>query len=139
MITLEMCLDYIQHHRREPYIFAETMYDSIELTKVQKKFLKNLCEGKITDTPRVFGKTFIIKLYCECLDYYTDMVKYNPSIKKDDYISLTEAAEGFCEVFSTSYYSRQAIIDAYNTNPEIAMREYNFAEKDLEGWIYGQN
>lgn len=50
MITLEMCLDYIQHPRM-PFMFKDTypkwLQPPIELTKSQKKFLKNLCEGKL--------------------------------------------------------------------------------------------
>ena len=138
MITLEMCLDYIKQPfvgKRLPYLFKEIQYP-VTLSDAQKKFLKNLCEGKITDTPRNFGKTFVIKLYCECLDYYTDMVKYDSSIEKDDYISLSETINAW-EKYDINPYDIKHILSQYDISGELTMREYNFTEKDMEGWING--
>ena len=53
MITLDMWLDYI-----EKKVFTKSGKLIYQLTPAQKKFLGNLCEGKLTDTPRNFGKTF---------------------------------------------------------------------------------
>lgn len=126
MITLDMCLDYInKHHHGQVF--------PIELFPAQKRFLANLCEGKLTNTPRCFGKTFIIDLYCNALDYYTDSIKWGET-EADDYISLSEMHEGVWQVNILSpYYVR----DAYYTNPELAMREYNFDEEDFKK-AYGE-
>lgn len=124
MITLDMCLDYI-----EKKVFTKSGKLIYQLTPAQKKFLGNLCEGKLTDTPRNFGKTFLIEPYAECLNYYVDQVKY--TVKPDDYISLEEMLErynGFAPLLN------KIIVDAYDCNSEIAMREYNFKEEDLE-WL----
>lgn len=132
MITLEMCLDYIEHSRI-PSMFADMFRTSIQLTKSQKKFLKNLCEGKLTDTPRCFGKTFIIKLYCECLNYYSDAIKYGGAVA-DDYISLNEFMDDFKEL-DMKPLDMKSIAKGYKIAPEIAMREYNFEPTDIECYL----
>lgn len=124
MITLDMCLKYIENK-----IFTKTGKQIQPLTPAQKKFLGNLCEGKLTDTPRNFGKSFLIELYAECLNYYVDQVKY--TVKPDDYISLEEMLEGYN---GFAPLLNKNIVDAYDCNSERAMREYNFKEEDLE-WL----
>ena len=133
MITLDMCLDYIEHPRRPPHIWGEIFKNKypVILSEAQKKFLGNLCEGKITDTPRCFGKTFLIKLYCECLDYYTDMVKYDPGIQKDDYISLKEAIDSW-KPYGVNPYSSKWILEMYEEYQEKALREYNGTVEYME-------
>lgn len=124
MITLDMCLDYIQKHCKDPHnnIFP------VELTSAQKRFIANLCEGKLTNTPRCFGKTFVINLYCKALNYYIDAIKWGEATA-DDYISLSEMNDGFGDV---KPLSKELIRAAYNTNSKMAMREYNFDECDFE-------
>ena len=131
MITLEMCLDYIKHPKRKPYMFKEIKYP-VELTETQKKFLGNLCEGKLTSTPRIFGKTFIIKLYCECLDYYTDMAQYETNIKYDDYISLEETINSYMEKFHFHPYDTKLLVETYDVHKEKALREYNSTSEYME-------
>ena len=127
MITLDMCLNYINKYGRN------SCGRPIELFPAQKRFLANLCEGKLTNTPRCFGKTFVIDLYCKAFDYYTDSIKWGEA-DADDYISLSEMLEGFGSVKPLSQYHIQ---DAYNTNAELAMREYNFNEVDFKK-AYGE-
>ena len=129
MITLDMCLDYI---RNKEY--------GTELTKAQKRFLSNLCEGKLTNTPRNFGKTFVINLYAKCLDYYTDSIKWK-EVDADDYISLKETIDGFNDLIPNGgyiMYNKDYIVDAYKVNSELAMREYNFDEADFKK-AYGED
>ena len=121
MITLDMCLEYIAKHGEDHY------GRPINLFPAQKRFLANLCDGKLTDTPRCFGKTFVIGLYCKALDYYTDAIKWG-EVDADDYISLSEMQEGFGDI---KLLSENMIRDAYYTNPKLAMREYNFDETDF--------
>ena len=127
MISLDMCLNYINKYCRD------SCGRLIELFPAQKKFLANLCEGKLTNTPRCFGKTFVINLYCKALDYYTDAIKWGEA-EADDYICLSEMLEGFGPVKPLSQHHIQ---DAYNTNAELAMREYNFNEADFKK-AYGE-
>lgn len=131
MITLDMCLDYIEnpYNKRSPYMFEEIKYP-VTLSEAQKKFLGNLCEGKITDTPRCFGKTFLIKLYCECLDYYMDMAKYDSSLK-DDYISLEEVVNTW-KPYGINPYPSQMLLEAYEINKEKALRDYNMSTEYIK-------
>lgn len=122
MITLDMCLDYINKYSRD------NCGRPVDLFPAQKRFLANLCEGKLTDTPRCFGKTFVINLYCKALDYYTDSIKWGEA-EADDCISLSEMHEGVGPVKMLSSYHIQ---NAYNTNAKLAMREYNFDAVDFE-------
>lgn len=141
MITLEMCLEYLKHPKYE-FMFKDTypswLRPPIVLTEAQQKFLGNLCEGKLTNTPRCFGKTLIIKLYCECLDYYTDSIKWAETIP-DDYISLQETIKSCRDTFGFSPYSERQISEALKANQEKAMQEYNFNKYDLEGLCGEQN
>lgn len=127
MITQDMCLDYINKYCRD------NVGRPIELFPAQKRFLANLCAGKLTNTPRCFGKTFVIDLYCKALDYYTDAIKWGEA-EADDYIYLSEMFEGFGPVKPLSQYH---IKDAYITNAGLAMREYNFDEDDFKK-AYGE-
>ena len=131
MITLDMCLDYIEHPKRGHCMFEEIKYP-VTLSEAQKKFLGNLCEGKITDTPRGFGKTFLIKLYCECLNYYTDMAKYESNIKYDDYISLEETINSHMEAFHFNPYNTKWLVKTYEEHKEKALREYNSTAEYME-------
>jgi len=132
MITLDMCLDYIEHPKRDPHIWGEIFKNKypVVLSEAQKKFLGNLCEGKITDTPRNFGKTFLIKLYCECLDYYMDMAKYDPSIQ-DDYITLEEIIDSW-KPYGINPYSSEYLLKAYEIHKEKMLREYNGTAEYME-------
>lgn len=133
MITLDMCLDYIEnpYSKRKPYLFKEIQYPVV-LSEAQKKFLGNLCEGKITSTPRNFGKTFLIKLYCECLDYYNDMTKYESNIKYDDYISLEETINSHMEKFHFNLYDPECLVKTYDECKEKMLREYNSTAEYME-------
>ena len=124
MITLDMCLDYIKKYGEHPHHKGWP----VELLPAQKKFLANLCDGKLTNTPRCFGKTFVINLYCQALDYYTDAIKWGET-EADDYISLSEMHEGYGNL---KILPEKMIRDAYYTNQKLAMREYNFDEADFE-------
>ena len=129
MITLDMCLDYIDKHCKPSW----NSPFPIELLPAQKRFLANLCEGKLTNTPRCFGKTFIIDLYCKALNYYTDAIKWGEA-EADDYISLSEMHEGAGPIH---LLSQKCIQNAYDTNPTLAMREYNFDEDNFKK-TYGE-
>mgnify|MGYP003292969143 CR=1 FL=1 len=132
MITLDMCLDYIEHPKRDPHIWGEIFKNKypVVLSEAQKKFLGNLCEGKITDTPRNFGKTFLIKLYCECLDYYMDMAKYDPSMQ-DDYITLEETIDSW-KPYGINPYSSEHLLKTYEIHKEKMLREYNGTAEYME-------
>lgn len=122
MITLDMCLDYINKYGKDD------RGQPVVLFPAQKRFLANLCEGKLTNTPRCFGKTLIINLYCKALDYYTDSIKWGEA-EADDYISLSEMHEGIGPI---RILSQHHIKDAYYMDADLAMREYNFDAEDFE-------
>lgn len=129
MITIEMVLKYIKEHKHNPH----NKNAPVCLTNPQIKFLENLCTGKITSVPRMFGKTWLIKMYCDCLDYYHDMEKYDDSIKVDKTISLKETMEGF-GYYSVNPYSHRSFLEMHKENPEKFYSEYNATEDDI-AWI----
>lgn len=127
MITIDMVLSYIYTHKHNPHNEDQPVF----LTRPQVKFLENLCVGKITSTPRNFGKTWLIKMYCDALDYYHDMEKYDDNIKADDIISLKETMDGW-NVYDINTYASKWVIEAHEENPEKFYREYNATVEDVE-------
>ena len=127
MITIKMVLKYIKEHKRNPH----NENAPVCLTNPQIKFLENLCAGKITSTPRLFGKTWLIKMYCDCLDYYHDMEKYDDTIEVDKVISLKETMMGYLQ-YGVSMYNNKYLMREYECNPEAFKREYNATDEDIE-------
>ena len=139
MITIDMVLNYINTYKRNPH--NENF--PVCLTNPQIKFLENLCAGKITSTPRNFGKTWLIKMYCDALDFYHDMEKYEDYIQADEVISLKETMDGWND-YGVNMYASKWTIKSYEDNPEIFCREYNATTEDVESikkWIesHGDN
>lgn len=139
MITIEMVLRYIKEHKHNPH----NENAPVCLTNPQIKFLENLCAGKITSTPRNFGKTWLIKMYCDCLNYYHDMEKYDDTIEVDDTISLKQTMDGF-RYYSVNPYASKWMLQMYEDNPEKFYSENNATKEDIESikwWIkmYGDN
>jgi hypothetical protein len=56
------------------------------------------------------------------------MVKYDPSIKKDDYISLEETVEAW-KPYGLNLYPSHWMLESYETNPEKMLKEYNCTEE----------
>jgi hypothetical protein len=129
MITIDMVLKYIKEHKRNPHNEALPVC----LTNPQIKFLENLCAGKITSTPRLFGTTWLIKMYCDCLDYYHYIERYDDSVQADETISLKETMEGW-QYYGVNMYNNSRHIEAYEENPEKFCNEYNATAEDIE-WI----
>jgi hypothetical protein len=102
--------------------------NKIELFDCQKHFLKNLIDGKITDCPRNLGKTFVIKLYSDYLNYVVDMCKYDSNIIADDYIDGNEVVE-------SGLLSYKHIKESLYRNQEKAMQEYNISKDDLKKYV----
>lgn len=105
----------------------------ISLSQSQKKLLKNLIEGKVTDCPRCIGKTFVVQLYADYLNYLTDMCKYDSSIATDDYIS------GYDCCLENHLLSYKVVKNALYKNKEKAMMEYNILAGDIEKFIIPEN
>ena len=124
MVEYEKVIDFIEGRNKlvpRTRFLEKSFYvpveDKIILQEDQKLFIKNLVEGKITDVPRNFGKTFLILLYAEYLDYLHDNVKYSNEIKADDYIS--------CHCLIQRGMDKKFIVRALRTNGEAAIRDYN--------------
>jgi hypothetical protein len=99
--------------------YIEKIY-GVDLFDYQIKLLDNIIQGKITDTPRGCGKSFLIKGYCDYLNYVHDMCKYDSSIITDDYISGTEVIHT-----KPSLLSIKIVKQAFMANPDMARREFN--------------
>ena len=60
-----------------------------------------------------------------------DMVKYDPSIKKDDYISLEETVEAW-KPYDFNPYSSEHLLETYEIHKEKMLREYNGTAEYME-------
>jgi hypothetical protein len=127
MITIDMVMNYINTYKRNPH----NEKHPVCLTNPQIKFLENLCAGKITSTPRNFGKTWLIKMYCDALDFYHDIEKYEDYIKADEVISMKETMDGW-NAYSVNVYADGWLVEAYKENPEKFCSEYNATPEDIE-------
>ena len=54
------------------------------------------------------------------------MVKYDPNIKKDDYISLEETINSW-RPYNTNPYQLKGLVEAYDECGEKMLKEYNSA------------
>ena len=99
--------------------FIETRYKT-KLYDYQVKLLDNIIHGKITNTPRCCGKSFIIKGYSEYLDYLHDICKHDTHFKADDYISGEEVLNCHNPLLNINQ-----IKSVFVKNPDKARREYN--------------
>lgn len=133
MISYEDCLNYIENIM--PDYWASTMVwkdwqvpSMIKLSDSQKHLLKNLIEGKITDCPRNMGKTFVIQLYADYLNYVTDMCKYDSGIGIDETISCDETIK-------FGLLNEDIVRRAVAINKEKAMIEYCISENEIEKYL----
>lgn len=136
MISYKECLDYIENKRsfinHEKFFsccfLPENGTGNIKLLDCQKHFLKNLINSKITDCPRGMGKTMVIKLYSEYLNYISDMCKYYDEITVDDTIYGDDAVRD--KILDIEYLRNSLYL-----NQKKAMKEYNISEKSLRTYI----
>ena len=129
MICYEDAIDYIENKRNTTWAlfdFIGVQYGStVRLLDFQKEFLKNLIDGKITNCPRGMGKTFVIKLYAEYLNYVTDVCKYDTfDVTADAYVNSDDTIE-------SGLLSADCMKQALQADKEKAIDEYNISEKML--------
>lgn len=130
------CIEYIENKRS--FINNDKFFSSgflpengtgnIKLLNCQKHFLKNIIDGKVTDCPRGMGKTMVIKLYSEYLNYISDMCKYDNEISVDDVISGDDAVKD-------GVLSIHHLRNSLYRNQRKAMKEYNISEKSLRKYV----
>lgn len=131
MISYEDCLNYIENimpnYHDSLMNFKVKPIKNIKLADCQKRLLKNLIDGKITDCPRGMGKTLVIQLYADYLNYVHDMNKYDENIANDDYISGLECYDSPLDL--------RVIKNELYKNKELAMKKYNISEKEVSELI----
>jgi hypothetical protein len=99
-----------------------------KLFDFQVKLLDNIIHGKITDTPRNMGKTFVINGYASYLNYAHGMCKYDNIIVVDDFISGEE-------MLHSNILSIKNVRSAFEANPDKARREYNMEFTSVFGFM----
>lgn len=113
MITYENALDFIEN------------YLNIKLFTYQKRMLKNLIDGKITNMPRCTGTSLVINSYAKYLDHK----HYNCKLTGDydDYITYEEIQKSTSKERGKrppiSY--DDGIDKCIKEDIEAAIREYN--------------
>ena len=92
------------------------------LNNVQKKLLEYISEGKIVSCPRCMGKTYVVKIYTEWLNWKMDTIGYSEA---DEIITMDEC-------ISDGMYNKKLLKESMERNLLHAIQEYNIDLKTLD-------
>lgn len=94
----------------------------IRLTDVQKKLLEYISEGKIISCPRCMGKSYVVKIYTEWLNWKMDTIGHSGA---DEIITMDEC-------ISDGLYNKELLKESMERNLLNAIQEYNIDLKTLD-------
>ena len=92
------------------------------LNNVQKKLLEYISEGKIVSCPRCMGKTYVLKIYTEWLNWKMDTIGYSEA---DEIITMDEC-------INDGLYNKKLLKESIERNLLNAIQEYNIDLKTLD-------
>ena len=93
----------------------------IELTNAQKKLLEYISKGKIVSCPRQMGKSYVIKIYTEWLNWKIDFISHS---KADEIITMRECIDAL--------YDKHKLKELMQENLLKTIQEYNIDLKTLD-------
>lgn len=128
-------MDYVIEYEKAEEILREFNYDMpeswrmfkeikrpVKLTDVQKKLLEYISEGKIVSCPRCMGKSYIIKIYSEWLNWKMDIIGHSEA---DEIITMDEC-------INEQIYDKKRLKETMERNLLYAIQEYNIDLKTLD-------
>lgn len=92
------------------------------LNNVQKKLLEYISEGKIISCPRCMGKSYVIKIYTEWLNWKMDTISHSEA---DEIITMDAC-------INDGMYNKKLLKESIERNLLNAMQEYNIDLKTLD-------
>lgn len=92
------------------------------LNNVQKKLLEYISEGKIISCPRCMGKSYIVKIYTEWLNWKMDTIGHSEA---DEIITMDEC-------INDGMYNKKLLKESMERNLLNAIQEYNIDLKTLD-------
>lgn len=92
------------------------------LNNVQKKLLEYISEGKIISCPRCMGKSYVIKIYTEWLNWKMDTISHSEA---DEIIIMDEC-------INDGLYNKKLLKESMERNLLHAIQEYNIDLKTLD-------
>ena len=93
------------------------------LNNVQKKLLEYISEGKIVSCPRCMGKTYVLKIYTEWLNWKMDRISHSEA---DEIITMNEC------INHKGMYSKKYLKESMEKNLLRAIQEWNIDLKTLD-------
>lgn len=94
----------------------------VKLTDAQKKLLEFISEGKIVSCPRCMGKSYVIKIYTEWLNWKMDTISHSEA---DEIITMDEC-------INDGLYNKKLLKESMERNLLNAIQEYNIDLKTLD-------
>ena len=94
----------------------------VVLNNVQKKLLEYISEGKIISCPRCMGKSYILKIYTEWLNWKMDTISHSEA---DEIITMDEC-------INDGLYNKKLLKESMERNLLNAIQEYNIDLKTLD-------
>lgn len=94
----------------------------VVLNNVQKKLLEYISEGKIISCPRCMGKSYILKVYTEWLNWKMDTIEHS---KADEIITMDEC-------INDGMYNKELLKESMERNLLHAIQEYNIDLRTLD-------
>ena len=94
----------------------------VVLNNVQKKLLEYISEGKIISCPRYMGKSYVIKIYTEWLNWKMDTISHSEA---DEIITMDEC-------INDGMYNKKLLKESIERNLLNAIQEYNIDLKTLD-------
>lgn len=95
----------------------------VKLTDAQKKLLEFISAGKIVSCPRNMGKTYVLKVYTEWLNWKMDRINHSEA---DEIITMNEC------INHEGMYSKRLLKEFMQKNLLHAIQEYNIDLKTLD-------
>ena len=129
-------MNHITEYKKAEEILSEINYDMpkswrmfndlnrpVKLTDAQKKLLEFISEGKIVSCPRCMGKTYVLKIYTEWLNWKMDRISHSEA---DEIITMNEC------INHEGMYSKKYLKEFIQSNLLHAIQEFNIDLKTLD-------
>ena len=128
-------MNYVTEYKKAEEILREFNYDMpvnyskfkmldrpVILNNVQKKLLEYISKGKIISCPRCMGKSYVIKIYTEWLNWKMDTISHSEA---DEIITMDEC-------INDGMYNKELLKELIERNLLNAIQEYNIDLKTLD-------
>lgn len=133
MVDYKDVIEYIENRAKPALSFqygGGPVQKAITLNNSQKRFVKNLVEGKITRVSRGFGKTTLIGMYADYLNDAHDTCVINKN--------YDESISGVADMINSKIMSKEFVLDALRHDTKGMMEEFNIDYNDVIDMLFDE-